>query len=177
RGRALLKDFAERNGFPVVCAFRFNDLMDNHSDCYVGDLGVGMSAHVKTLVRRADAILALGPRFGETTTDGYTLLRAPDPKQRLIHVHASDAELGKIYAPALPIHAHPEAFLAAAGKALLPPSDARAAWTAHGRAGWLASQETPPQPGTFDMGEVMAHLQEALPADAIITNGAGNFAI
>lgn len=176
-GRALLKDFAERSGLPVAAVFRFNDLMDNHSDCYVGDLGVGMSAHMQALARRADAILALGPRFGEVTTFGYTLLRAPDPEQRLIHVHASDAELGKIYAPALPIHAHPEAFLAAASDALLPPSDARAEWTAHGRAGWLASQATPPQPGTLDMGEVMAHLQEALPQDAIITNGAGNFAI
>lgn len=176
-GRALLTDFAERNGLPVACAFRFNDLMDNHSDCHVGDLGVGMSAHMKSLVRRADVILALGPRFGEAMTYGYTLLRVPDPEQRLIHVHASDAELGKIYAPALPIHGHPESFLAAASDALLPPSDARAEWTAHGRAGWLASQATPPQPGTLDMGDVMAHLQKALPADAIITNGAGNFAI
>lgn len=177
KGRAHLKEFAERNGLPVACVFRFNDLKDNHSDCHAGDLGVGMPAHMKELVTEADVILALGPRFGEISTDGYTLLRAPDPDQRLIHVHASDAELGKIHAPELPIHAHPEAFLDAARDALLPPSDARAEWTAHARAGWLATQELPPQPGALDMGAVMAHLQEVLPEDAIITHGAGNFAI
>ena len=177
RGRELLKSFAERNGLPVACAFRFQDLMDNHSDSYVGDAGVGMSPHMKELITRADVILALGPRFGEATTDGYTLFRAPDPAQRLIHVHASDRELGKIYAPELPIHAHPESFLAAAEAIWLPASDDRAGWTAHGRAGWLATHELPPQPGRLDMGQVMAHLQEALPDDAILTNGAGNFAI
>jgi acetolactate synthase-1/2/3 large subunit len=177
RGRALLKSFAERNGLPVACVFRFQDLMDNHSDCYVGDAGVGMSPHMKELISRSDVILALGPRFGEATTDGYTLFRAPDPEQRLIHVHASDRELGKIYAAELPVHAHPESFLAACEGTWLPASDARAEWTAHGRAGWLATHDLPPQPGRLDMGEVMAHLQEALPDDAILTNGAGNFAI
>jgi acetolactate synthase-1/2/3 large subunit len=177
RGRALLKSFAERNGLPVACAFRFQDLMDNHSDSYVGDAGVGMSPHMKELVSRSDIILALGPRFGEATTDGYTLFRAPDPEQRLIHVHASDRELGKIYAPELPIHAHPESFLVACEGTWLPASDGRAEWTAHGRAGWLATHDLPPQPGRLDMGEVMAHMQEVLPEDAILTNGAGNFAI
>ncbi len=177
RGRALLKGFAERNGLPVACVFRFQDLMDNHSDCYVGDAGVGMSPHMKEMVGKADVILALGPRFGEATTDGYTLFRAPDPVQRLIHVHASDRELGKIYAPALPVHAHPESFLAAVEATWLPASDSRAQWTAHGRAGWLATHDLPAQPGRLDMGEIMRHLQEVLPDDAILTNGAGNFAI
>ncbi len=177
RGRELLMGFAERNGLPVACVFRFQDLMDNHSDSYVGDAGVGMSPHMKEMMRGADVILALGPRFGEATTDGYTLFQAPNPRQRLIHVHASDREIGKLYAPELPIHAHPESFLAAVEATWLPASDGRAGWTAHGRAGWLATHELPPQPGRLDMGAVMAHLQEALPADAILTNGAGNFAV
>ena len=44
-----LKAFAERNALAVSCVFRFQDLMDNHSDCYVGDAGVGMSPQVKRL--------------------------------------------------------------------------------------------------------------------------------
>ncbi len=175
--RSSLKEFAERCGLPVACAFRFQDLMDNHSDCYVGDAGVGMSPHMIEMIREADVILALGPRFGEATTDGYTLFRAPDPKQQIIHVHVSDREIGKIYQPALPIHAHPHSFLEAVGATWLPASDDRAEWTAHGRAGYLASQELPDQPGAVDMGVVMAHLQDVLPDDAILTNGAGNFAI
>ena len=176
-GRAGLQAFAERASLPVACVFRFNDLMDNHSDCYVGDAGVGMSPHMKEMLDQADVILALGPRFGEATTDGYALFEAPDPKQKLIHVHASDKEIGKIYQPLLPIHAHPESFLDAISMTFLPASETRAAWTAKGREGYLSFLDVPPQPGTLDMGEVVRHLQQALPDDAILTNGAGNFAI
>ena len=177
RGRALLQDFAERAALPVSCVFRFQDLMDNHSTSYVGDAGVGMSPHMRVMMAEADVILALGPRFGESTTDGYSLFDAPDPKQQIIHVHASDRELGKIYQPALPIHAHPESFLEAISATFLPASEARAAWTAQGRAGFEAGFDLPPQPGAVDMGAIMAHLQEVLPDDVILTNGAGNFAI
>ncbi|MEM7189324.1 MAG: thiamine pyrophosphate-dependent enzyme, partial [Pseudomonadota bacterium] len=176
-GREMLREFAERSGLPVSCVFRFQDLMDNHSDCYVGDAGVGMSPHMKEMMSEADVILALGPRFGESTTDGYTIFNAPDPKQKLIHVHASDREIGKIYQPALPIHAHPEAFLEAVSSITLPPSDKRVEWTARGRTGYLSSFDLPPQPGALDMGEVMRHLNDVLPDDAILTNGAGNFAV
>jgi len=96
QARAGLADFAQRNALAVACVFRFQDLMDNHSDCYVGDAGVGMSPHMRAMIDGADVILALGPRFGEATTDGYTLFRAPDPVQTLIPGHASDRELGKI---------------------------------------------------------------------------------
>ena len=132
---------------------------------------------MKEMIREADVILALGPRFGESTTDGYSLFNAPDPVQKLIHVHASDRELGKIYQPALPIHAHPVAFLEAIAGNFLPPSESRAEWTAAGRAGYLSTFDLPPQPGALDMGAVMRHLQAVLPEDAILTNGAGNFAI
>ena len=175
--RELLKSFAERCSLPVACVFRFQDLMDNHSPNYVGDAGVGMSPHMKEMLGTADVILALGPRFGESTTDGYSLFTAPDPVQKLIHVHASDREIGKIYQPVLPIHAHPESFLEAVSMTFMPASDERAAWTAKGRAGYEASFDLPPQPGALDMGAVMRHLNDVLPEDAILTNGAGNFAI
>ena len=176
-GRTMLKDFAECNALPVVAVFRFQDLMGNHSACYVGDAGVGMSPHMKEMLREADVIMALGPRFGESTTDGYALFQAPDPVQKLIHVHASARELGKIYQPALPIHAHPESFLEAVSQSALPPSDARVEWTARGRMEYEATFDLPPQPGALDMGEVMRDLNDVLPDDAILTNGAGNFAI
>ena len=175
--RTMLREIAERNTLPVACVFRFHDLMDNHSACYVGDAGVGMVPSIKKMVAEADVILALGPRFGEATTDGYRLFQAPDPVQKLIHVHASDRELGKLYQPVLPVHAHPGAFLTEIADWTLPASAARAAWTDAGRAGYLASFDLPPQPGELDMGAVMRHLQEVLPDDAILTNGAGNFAI
>ncbi|MFZ1510145.1 MAG: thiamine pyrophosphate-binding protein, partial [Tabrizicola sp.] len=109
-GRAALQGFAEASDIPVVAAFRYQDQFDNFSRCYAGEAGVGMPAHVKALVREADVILAINTRFGEMTTDGYTLLDVPVPVQRLIHVHASDREIGKVYQPTLGIQAGPNAF-------------------------------------------------------------------
>jgi acetolactate synthase I/II/III large subunit len=172
-GRAALQVFAEGSDIPVVVGFRFHDAFDNHSHVYAGEAGVGMPPHVKELIRDADTILAINLRFGEMTTDGYALLNVPDPAQRLIHVHASEGELGKIYRPALAVQAGPNALAAA----LRPVQGGWADWRAKARAAWLASLDLPPMPSPVDMGRVSAHLRKVLPPDAIITNGAGNFAV
>jgi acetolactate synthase-1/2/3 large subunit len=172
-GRAAMQAFAEASDIPVIVAFRFQDRFSNHSPVYAGEAGVGMPAHVRRLIGEADTVLAVNVRFGEMTTDGYTLLSVPDPEQRLIHVHGSDRELGKIYRPALGIHAGPNALAAA----LAPVSGAWGAWRAQARADWLASLDAPAQPSPVDMGVVMALLRETLPPDVIVTNGAGNFTV
>ena len=173
RGRAALQAFAEASDIPVIAAFRFQDQFDNFSSVYAGEAGVGMSAHVKALIRDAEVILAINVRFGEMTTDGYTLLDVPVPKQRLIHVHASDREIGKIYQPTLGIQAGPNAFAAA----LRPVTGMWAGWRAKARADWEAGFDLPPLPSPVDMGVVAAHLREVLPEDVILTNGAGNFTV
>ena len=172
-GKKALQAFAEASDIPVVAAFRYQDQFDNFSPVYVGEAGVGMPAHVKALVRDADVILAINVRFGEMTTDGYTLLDVPVPVQKLIHVHASDREIGKIYQPTLGIQAGPNAFAAA----LSPVRGSWAGWRAEGRAAWEAAFDAPVQPSPVDMVIATAHLREVLPADAILTNGAGNFTV
>ena len=172
-GKKALQAFAEASDIPVVAAFRYQDQFDNFSPVYVGEAGVGMPAHVKALVRDADVILAINVRFGEMTTDGYTLLDVPVPVQKLIHVHASDREIGKIYQPTLGIQAGPNAFAAA----LSPVRGGWAGWRAEGRAAWEAAFDAPVQPSPVDMVIATAHLREVLPTDAILTNGAGNFTV
>ena len=175
-GRFALQGFAEASDIPVVSVFRYQDRIDNHSPVFCGEAGVGMVPWVKRLIREADVILAVNARFGENATDGYTLLSVPEPAQTLIHVHGSDAELGKVYQPALGIQAGPNAFcraLAAAGEVRGPWAE----WRAAGRAEYEAGFEVPDQPSPVDMAKVTAHLQKVLPEDAILTNGAGNFAI
>lgn len=172
-GKKALQAFAEASDIPVVAAFRYQDQFDNFSPVYVGEAGVGMPAHVKALVRDADVILAINVRFGEMTTDSYTLLDVPVPVQKLIHVHASDREIGKIYQPTLGIQAGPNAFAAA----LSPVRGGWAGWRAEGRAAWEAAFDAPVQPSPVDMVIATAHLREVLPADAILTNGAGNFTV
>ena len=175
-GRAALQAFAEGSDIPVVSVFRYQDQFDNHSPVFCGEAGVGMVPAVKRLIAEADVILALNNRFGENSTDGYTLLKVPQPKQRLIHVHASDLELGKVYQPVLGIQAGPNAFvgaLAAAG----PVRGDWSVWRSAGRAAWEAGFDLPDLPSPVDMGKVTAHLRAVLPEDVIVTNGAGNFAI
>lgn len=172
-GRRALQTFAETSDIPVIAAFRYQDQFDNFSPVYSGEAGVGMPPNVRALIRDADTILAINIRFGEMTTDGYTLLDVPVPKQKLIHVHGSDREIGKIYQPVLGIHSGPNAFAAA----LQPVSGPWADWRARARAAWEAGFDLPLQPSPVDMGLVTAHLRDVLPADAILTNGAGNFTV
>jgi acetolactate synthase-1/2/3 large subunit len=172
-GRAAFQAFAEGSDIPAVAAFRYQDRFDNHSPVYAGEAGVGMPPHVRRLMASADVILAVNVRFGEMTTDGYTLLDVPEPRQALIHVHPSDAEIGKIYVPALGIHAGPNAFAAA----MAPVAGNWSGWRAEARAGYEKSFEAPAQPGPVDMVAVTAWLRQHLPEDAILTNGAGNFTV
>ena len=172
-GKAALQRFAESSDIPVVAAFRFQDSFDNHSPVYAGEAGVGMPPHVRRLIAECDLLLAVNVRFGEMTTDGYTLLRVPQPEQALIHVHASDLEIGKIYQPRLGIQSGPNAF----ADALRPVAGGWSDWRKAARAGFLASMQAPAQPSPVDMVAVMEHLRQHLPEDAILTNGAGNFAV
>lgn len=172
-GRAALQNFAEQSDIPVVAAFRYQDQFDNFSSAFVGEAGVGMLPHIKALIRDADLILAINVRFGEMTTDGYTLLNVPVPQQKLIHVHPSDAEIGKIYVPDLGIHACPNSF----AQNLQPVSSAWADWRKAAREAYLASFDAPAQPSPVDMVAVMTYLRDRMPEDVILTNGAGNFTV
>ncbi len=172
-GTQALQRFAEASDIPVIAAFRYQDQFDNFSPVYCGEAGVGMPAGVKRMISQADSILALNIRFGEMTTDAYTLLDVPIPKQSLIHVHSSDSELGKIYVPSLGIQAGPNAFCSA----LTPVAGDWSDWRAQGRAEWEAGFDAPVQPSPVDMVAVTAWLRDRLPKDAILTNGAGNFTV
>lgn len=171
-GKSALAKWLTTANVPAVAAFRFHDLLDHNAPYFAGVAGVGMTAEVRELVTSADVILALNIRFGEMTTDGYSLFEAPRPKQELIHVHSSDLELGKIYQPALAIHAGPNEM----ARSLSVTCQANA-WGDQARGSYLESLTVPPQPGPLDMGAVVRCLEQRLGADAILTNGAGNFAV
>lgn len=175
-GRAALHAFAAGSDIPVVSVFRYQDKFDNHAPVFCGEAGVGMVPHVRSLLAEADVILAINVRFGENSTDGYSVLSVPQPAQDIVHVHASDLELGKVYQPTLGIQAGPNAFVTALDAAG-PVTGGWSAWRAEARAAWEAAFDLPDQPSPVDMGRVTAHLRDVLPNDAIITNGAGNFAI
>ncbi len=176
-----LRVFAEGNRLPVACAFRCQDLFDNRHPNYVGDVGIGVNPKLAARVRDADLLLAIGPRLGEMTTSGYTLLDAPRPRQRLVHVHAGIEELGSVYQAELPIASGmPE--IAAALRAISVNADAWAGSVERARSEYEAWQGEPPiyaqaaHPPALNLWQVVQTLRRLLPPDAILTNGAGNFA-
>ena len=175
QGRKDLQDFVTKNNLPVAVAFRYQDLMDSTSNGYAGDAGVGMSPYLKDLMVKADVILALNIRFGESTTEGWSLLDVPRPKQKVIHSHISDRELGKIYQCDVALHAGPNNMVAALAAA--EPVGDWTDWCQQGRNGFLAMRANASQVGPVNMVTVCAWLRDNLDADCIITNGAGNFAI
>ena len=174
-GSAALQRFAEAADIPVIAAFRFQDILDNHSPSYVGDAGTGMTPATRAQIQGADVILAIGVRFGEMTTDGYTLLNVPKPDQTLIHVHASDREIGKVYIADLGVQSGPNAFAQTMSQQGV--QGRWADWRAKARADYEAFFDLPDLPSPVDMGKVSAYLRDRLPEDAILTNGAGNFTV
>ncbi len=172
-GQTALQGFAEASDIPVVAAFRYQDQFDNFSPVYAGEAGVGMPPNVRKLLEEADVILAVNVRFGEMTTGAYEIFDVPCPRQKIVHVHGSDLEIGKIYQPVLGIQAGPNSF----ARALGPVRGQWGDWTRAARAAYLGSMEAPDQPSPVDMVKVSAYLRDVLPDDVIVTNGAGNFAI
>ena len=168
--------FAEANDLPVGVSFRCQDRFDNAHPNYAGDVGIGINPALAERIRQTDLLLVVGPRLGEITTGGYTLIEAPRPKQRLIHVHAGAEELNRVYQADLAINAGmPQ--IAAALRAMAPvEADGRAEWRRAARADYEANVEHPTMPGPVDLAKIVDHLQMTLPPDAIVANDAGNFA-
>jgi acetolactate synthase-1/2/3 large subunit len=173
---ADLMGFAEVNNLPVGASFRCQDYVDNTHRCYAGHVGIGLEPALAERIKAADPLLLVGARMGEITSAGYTLLDIPRPRQPLIHVHASAEELGRVYQADLMINAAPATFAAAVRCLPRVESGAWRAETARAHDEYLATLEPRPQPGSLDLGVVMTILRQRLPADAILTNGAGNFA-
>ena len=174
QAQADLQAFAERQQVPVATGFRRQDYIDNHHANYVGDLNVGINPKLATRVREADLLILLGTRFGDIETQGYTLVDPATPGKRIVHVHADADELGRVYTPDIAVNATAPAVLRQLANA--EHAGEWASWTARSRAdyeSWLHPQESP---GALKQEQVIKWLSDHLPDDAIITNGAGNYA-
>ena len=173
---ADLAAFAEANRLPVATAFRRQDLMDNRHPNFAGVVGLGINPKLKDRLDDTDLLIVLGPQLGEIVTGGYTYFTFPKPKQTMIHISAGVDELGKVYQADLGINAGMAEFCAAA-KAMTPvdASWAGEAETAH--ADYMAFSTPPDMPGDVNYSEIVGWLNDNLPDDAVITNGAGNYTV
>ena len=168
-----LRAWAETAGIPVGCGFRCQDYFDNRHPNYAGDVGIGINPKLAQRVKDADVLLVIGERLGEMTSGAYTLVESPVPRQKLVHVQSGAEELGRVYRATLPINANYEEFISALSRVKTPGWKEQVR-SAHGD--YLAWNKPIPMPGALHYGEVIAWLSQNLPEDAIVTNGAGNFA-
>jgi acetolactate synthase-1/2/3 large subunit len=171
---AAIGDWAERLGVPVALSFRRKDLISNDRPNYAGDLGLGPNPKLIARVKAADLILAIGARLGENPTQGYTLLDRAKTAEALIHIHPGPEEVGRVW-PTL-LGATADNALAALALAAIDPARDWRDQAAAAHADYQAFIQPVAVTGAVNMSEVIRHLGEVLPPDAILTNGAGNFA-
>jgi acetolactate synthase-1/2/3 large subunit len=182
-----LRQFSEYHRIPVCCAFRFQDLFHNNHPHYIGDVGIGINPALFARLRASDLILAIGPRLGEMTTGGYSLFDVPVPTLPIAHIHPGSEELGRVYQTRWMINAGmPQAMDALMQASTAPPGAAlaerRRIAVCEARAAYERWQEQPPAAaeaasrGCIDPWQVVQTLRQCVPADSVITNGAGNFA-
>jgi acetolactate synthase-1/2/3 large subunit len=176
KARRDLEAFATAHEVPVAASFRCQDYFDNLHAAYAGHVGIGISPKFAERIRDSDLIIALGTRLGEITTSGYSLFDIPQPKQPLVHIYPDPEEIGRVYAPTLGIISGSAAFAAAISK-LAPKHRARGDELKAAHADYLAFNEPTRSPGDVQLARIVRDLSERLPEDAIICNGAGNYAV
>ena len=171
-----MRGFAERFALPVSTVFRRAMLFDYGHPSYAGELGISPNPKLKARMNSADLVVIVGDRMAELQSQGYTLFEIPNPRQKLVHVHADAEELGRVYHPHLGIHATPAGFCEALTDLQPPKQIPWADATRQSRADYIAWTEKPSSsPGSVHIGELAIYVRDHIPADAIITNGAGNF--
>ncbi len=161
--------------FPVALGFRRQDYFDNRHASYAGDLNVGANPRLTARMRAVDRLLVIGSRLGDIETQGYTV---PDPAAltcEILHIHADPDTPGAVYPTAFRATATAPDLVTELAK--LPPCGADwADWTAAARADYDAWVTPQPSPGAARLEEIVGWLSANLPEDAILTNGAGNYA-
>nr|WP_089997146.1 thiamine pyrophosphate-binding protein [Cognatiyoonia koreensis] len=170
-----LARFAEQMNLPVVTAFRRQDYMDNRHPNFAGDLNVGINPKLAARVRETDCLLLLGTRFGDIVTQGYSLVDPARPGKTILHVHADANEIGRVYGPDHGWCSRADqaiGHLAAIGGFAGDYGD----WTASARADYEAWITPQTSPGACKQEVIIKWLSDNLPDNAILTNGAGNYA-
>ena len=171
-----LAQFSAAHHVPVSASFRCQDYIDNRHPHYCGHAGIGVNPRVAERFRGCDLLIALGARLGEITTSGYSLVDIPNPASRFVHVHPGAEELGRVYRPDLSVNASAASFTAAIADLEPAAGDSRRAWTRECAAEYRASTDPRPTPGRARLEHAVARTRERLDEDAIVCNGAGNYA-
>jgi acetolactate synthase-1/2/3 large subunit len=160
---------AERFGFGVFTSFRRQDAFPVDHPQFLGHLGLAVPEATADALAGSDLVVVVGTRLDEVTSQRY---RLPGPDTPVVHVSRYGAHPSAI-------DADPRAVL---GRLADMPGQPRPLdWQqVHDAVTAWSTPSSPPLPASDGPGvhpvDVMAALHRALPADAVVTNDAGNFA-
>lgn len=171
-----MMEWARAFDMPVATSYRRLPLFDPLHECYAGDLGLAANPKLVARAKESDLFVLIAGRLGEIPSQGYTLFDIPAPRTRFVHVYPHAEEFGRVYTPALAIHASPKAFVDALTD-LAPPAAPRWKQETHSaHRDYLDFSRSFTPSAEVDLARTMIWLSDNLPEDAIICNGAGNYA-
>jgi acetolactate synthase I/II/III large subunit len=178
-----LTALAHRLSIPVISSPNGMGCIDMEDPLSLGFIGRNGAYAANQAGRLTDLVLAVGARFDDRSSSSWMPGYSWNfPTSKLIHVDVDHAELGRNYAPDLPILADARSFL----RQILAETDARnvgseprlGPWR-EAIAGWKEEWETFIRPN-FELHtkpirpeRIVADCQAVLPDDAIITFDAG----
>jgi acetolactate synthase-1/2/3 large subunit len=169
-----ITQWAGRIDLPIALSWRRKDLIDNDHPCYAGDLSIRPSPGLNERIKAADLLIAIGSRMGDIPTMGYQLFSSEEASQKLIHVHPSAEEMNRVWQASIAAVANEAE--AAFALASLDIGRRWTAWRASARADYERSLEPVTSVGPVNLSQIFTQLANTLPADAILCNGAGNYA-
>ena len=175
-GADALARFASAQRVPVAVTWKNQDVFDNGSDLYAGHLNFGTLAAQRKVLAEADLIIAIGTRLGDVASLGFTLPRAPQPAQTLIHIYPDGAPISRVIRADLGLVADPIAVLNGLAQSARVVSAVRERWVSEVNGVTREQQKfvSPLPDDGVDFGVVTLALEKLAPADAIITMDAGN---
>ena len=171
-----LENLADNFGIPVATGFRRQHYFNNRHPNYAGDLSAGMNPELAKIVSDSDCLLLLGTRFGDMETRGFELVDVIATDKRLIHVHPDPGELGRVWETELAIAALPGSVVSGLASHPGEQPNRSSAWLERCRSAYRQWIKPVELPGKVQMSGVVSWLSENLTEDAIVTNGAGNYA-
>ncbi len=175
QGVGALARFAEVQGLPVSVSMRSQGLMDHNHGNFVGHFAVGNTPYLSTALGETDLLIAIGPRLGEMTTQGYALMTPPVPQQRLAHVFPAPEEPGRVFEPEITLVSDTQSFCEEVAAWDPVARDRFADRTQSLRNDYVEFSDATQLKGD-PLAPMFAHLNDVLPEDAIFCNGAGNYA-
>lgn len=174
---AQLQSFAKRFDLPVGVSWRRLECYDQRDEQFVGHVGWAMHQPLREQLQSSDLIIAVGTRMGEATSEGYSWIESPQPKQTLVHIHPDPEELGRVYRPDLAINSTVNGFAALLDS--LSPSTAPS-WAAlreEARLTYTLTLTPLSSPGALSLDRISQKVDQIMDGNGCVTVGAGNYAL